>query len=132
MLNGMNPPVLLMGVGISSNPSFSSGLTAGSNSASENVVKKEELAGMFEKFTQQLVSTLAAKNSNEPSFSNNGNSSFKRNCHFCGSVSHLLPVCDIVEQTIKEGKCIRNHEGRLVLPGGRIFAKVYKWKDHVR
>ena len=31
----------------------------------ENVVKKEELAGMFEKFTQQLVSTLAAKNSNE-------------------------------------------------------------------
>ena len=29
-LNGMNPPVLLMGMGISSNPSFSSGLTVGS------------------------------------------------------------------------------------------------------
>ena len=56
---------------------------------------------MFEKFTQQLVSALAAKNSNELTFSNNGNSSFKRNCHFCSSVSHLLLACDIVEQTIK-------------------------------
>ena len=101
MLNGMNPPVLLMGMGISSNPSFSSGLMVGSNNVSENVMKREELAGMCEKFTQQLVSTLAAKNSNEPSFSNNGNSSFKRNCHFCGSVSHLLLACNIVEQTIK-------------------------------
>ena len=73
---------------------------------------------MFEKFTQQLVSLLVAKNSNESFSSNNGGSSLKRNCHFCGSVSHLLPVCDIVEQTIKEGKCIRNHVGRLVLPGG--------------
>ena len=118
MLNGMNPPVLLMGVGISSNPSFSSGLTVGANNASENVVKKEELAGMFEKLTQQLVSMLAAKNSNESFSSNNGGSSFERNCHFCGSVSHLLLACNIVEQTTKEGKHIRNHEGRLVLPGG--------------
>ena len=116
--NRTNLPVLPMGMGISSNLSFSSGLMVGANNVLENVVKKEGLAGMFEKFTQQLVSTLVAKNSNELTFSNNGNSSFKRNCHFCGSVSHLLPACDIVEQTIKEGKCIRNHEGRLVLPGG--------------
>ena len=47
----MNPPVLPMGVGISSNPSFSSGLTVGVNNALENVMKKEELVGMFEKFT---------------------------------------------------------------------------------
>ena len=52
MLNRTNLPVLPMGMGISSNPSFSSGLTAGANIASENVVKKEELAGMSEKFTQ--------------------------------------------------------------------------------
>ena len=51
VLNGTNLPVLPMGVGISSNPSFSSGLAAGANNVSENVVKKEELAGMFEKFT---------------------------------------------------------------------------------
>ena len=107
-----------MGMGISSNPSFSSGLTVGANNVLENVVKKEELAGMFEKFTQQLVSALAIKNSNEPYFSNNGNSSFKRNCHFCGLFSHLLLACNIVKQTIKEEKCIRNHEGRLVLTGG--------------
>ena len=97
MLNGTNPPVLPMGMGISSNPSFSSGLTVGSNNVSENVVKKEELAGMSEKFTQQLVSALAAKNPSEPSFSNNGNTSFRRNCHLCGLVSHLLLGCDIVE-----------------------------------
>ena len=41
VLNRTNPPVLLMGMGISSNPSFSSGLMAGANNASENVVKKE-------------------------------------------------------------------------------------------
>ena len=64
MLNGTNLPVLPMGMGISSNSSFSSGLMAGSNNVLENVVKREELAGMFEKFTQQLVSALAAKNSN--------------------------------------------------------------------
>jgi len=45
VLNGTNPPVLLMGVGISSNPSFSSGLAVGSNNGSENAVKREELAG---------------------------------------------------------------------------------------
>ena len=66
VLNGTNPPVLPMGMGISSNPSFSSGLTVGPNNVSENVVKREELAGIFEKFTQQLVSALAAKNSNKP------------------------------------------------------------------
>ena len=98
VLNRMNPPVLPMGGGISSNPSFSSGLMVGGNNTSENVMKKEELAGMFERFTQQLVSALTAKNSNELTFSNNGNSSFKRNCHFCSSVSHLLPACNIVEQ----------------------------------
>ena len=51
-----------MGIGISSNPSFSSGLMAGANNVPENIVKKEELAGMFEKFTQQLVGALAIKN----------------------------------------------------------------------
>ena len=51
VLNRMNLPVLPMGMGISSNPSFSNGLTAGSNNVLENMVKKEELAGMFEKFT---------------------------------------------------------------------------------
>ena len=35
VLNRTNLPVLLMGMGISSNPSFSSGLTAGSNNALE-------------------------------------------------------------------------------------------------
>ena len=29
----------------------------------------------------------------------------------------------IVKQTIKEEKCIRNHEGRLVLPGGRYLRR---------
>ena len=47
----MNLPVLLMGVGISSNPSFSSRLMVEMNNALENVMKKEELVGMFEKFT---------------------------------------------------------------------------------
>ena len=96
-----------MGMAISSNPSFSSGLMVVTHNVSENVVKKEELAGMFERFTQQLVSALAAKNSNESFSSNNGGSSFKRNCHFCGSGSHLLPACNIVKQTIKEGKFMR-------------------------
>ena len=40
--NGTNPPVLLMGMGISSNPSFSSGVVVGTQNASENVMKKEE------------------------------------------------------------------------------------------
>ena len=100
MLNRTNPLVLLMGMGISSNPSFSSGLMAGTQNVLENVVKKEELVGMFEKFTQQLVSVLAAKNSNGSFSSNNGGSSFNKNCHFCGSGLHRIPGCDIVEQTI--------------------------------
>ena len=82
---------------------------------SSDLMKKEELAGMFKKFTQQLVSILVAKSSNESFSSNNGSSSFKKNC---SSGLPLLPGCNIVKQTIKEGKCIRNHEGRLVLPRG--------------
>ena len=76
----------------------------GTQNVSENVVKKEELAGMFKKFTQQLGSILVAKNSNELFSSNNGSFSFKRNGHFCSSGSHLLLVYNLVKQTMKEGK----------------------------
>ena len=103
------------GVGISSNATVPNGVVVTTQRALENVVKKEDLAGMLDKFTQQLVSILVAKNF-APSFPVSNNNSYSRRlcCHFCGSEMHLLPMCDKVDKTIQEGKCTPDPRERVV------------------
>ena len=40
-------------------------------------------------------------------------------CNYCGG-QHYIWNCDKVEEDIKEGKCKKNHEGKIVLPN-RFF-----------
>jgi hypothetical protein len=140
VLNGTNPPILPNGgiaIGHASN-------AAGTNQNGEalgKTVKQEDLAGILEKFTQQIVNVLSAKNtssgpsnyqpaSNFPSRGFSGGfADGKRACHFCGSEFHLLSNCDKVDKCLKEGKCIRNAEGRLVLPGGGYIPRHINGKN---
>jgi len=80
---------------------------------------------VLEKFAQQIANVVQSQQANHAQAAPTGPSNFgggyfngKRLCHFCNSELHILPQCPHAEQAIKEGKCIRNVEGRLVLPGG--------------
>lgn len=39
-------------------------------------------------------------------------------CHFCGEPGHFMRECEVVGEYIRNGKCKRNHENKLVLPSG--------------
>jgi hypothetical protein len=140
VLNGTNPPILPNGGIANGHASNAAGTSQGGDGLAR-AVKQEDLAGILEKFTQQIVNVLSMKNTSagpsnfqQPSnFPNRGFSSGfadgKRVCHFCGSEFHLLSNCDKVDRCMKEGKCIRNAEGRLVLPGGGFIPRHINGKN---
>lgn len=39
-------------------------------------------------------------------------------CHYCGDAGCAIATCKHVEQDIRDGKCMRNNEGKVVLPSG--------------
>jgi hypothetical protein len=141
VLNGTNPPILPNG-GIAIRHTSNAAGTSQGREALERTMKQEDLAGILEKFMQQIVNVLSTKNtssgpsnyqpaSNFPSrggFSG-GFADGKRACHFCGLEFHLLSNCDKVDKCLKEGKCIRNAQGRLVLTGGGYIPRHMKGKN---
>ena len=45
------------------------------------------------------------------------------NCNFCGSPEHFIWECQVVLDYIREGKCKRNIEGKVVLPSGMFLPR---------
>ena len=69
VLNGTNPPILLSGTALAHQSSVTNGANASGPTGLENVVKKEDLAGIMEKFTQQIASILNVKTQNSGNYS---------------------------------------------------------------
>ena len=86
----------------------------------ESSVKKEDLSSLFTEFTKTIVEainqngTRGRYNPNTPSSDSNPRST---TCNFCGG-PHYIRECLKVEELIREGKCKRNTEGKVVLPSG--------------
>ena len=67
VLNGTNPPILPSGAIAVGHASATSGMNQGGKELGKTM-KQEDLAGILEKFMQQIVNVLSAKNmSNGPS-----------------------------------------------------------------
>ena len=85
----------------------------------EPAVKKEDLGTLFSEFTKTIVEAIQSNNrACYPSSSNPSTSeSSSRACNFCGG-PHFIRECLKVEELIREGKCKRNTDGKVVLPSG--------------
>jgi hypothetical protein len=93
------------------------------------VVKTEDLTSFLTQFTQTLIAALGPRDnaprsaphqmSNTPAtYPNNIQARNVGLCNFCGGSGHFVSECPICDTYIKEGKCRRNVENKVVLPGG--------------
>ena len=83
-------------------------------------VKKEDLSSMFTEFTKTIVEAISQNNSRgryNPNTSSSDSAPRSTTCNFCGG-PHYIRECVKVDELIREGKCKRNTEGKVVLPSG--------------
>ena len=66
----MNPLILPSGAALAHQYSVTNGASALESVGLENVVKKEDLAGIMERFTQQIASILHVKTQNSGNYIN--------------------------------------------------------------
>jgi hypothetical protein len=85
----------------------------------EPSVKQEDLGTMFTEFTKSIVEAINQSNRSQPNQGALAPNSAPRStgCNFCGG-AHFIRECLKVEEMIREGKCKRNAEGKVVLPSG--------------
>ncbi|EED82938.1 predicted protein [Postia placenta Mad-698-R] len=65
------------------------------------------------------------------------NSGVEQTCHYCGNRGCRVGTCEFAEIDIRDGKCKRNTEGKIVLPNGSfcprtipgltIWDRIYEW-----
>ncbi|EED83225.1 predicted protein [Postia placenta Mad-698-R] len=65
------------------------------------------------------------------------NSGVEQTCHYCGNCGCRVGTCEFAEIDIRDGKCKRNTEGKIVLPNGSfcprtipgltIRDRIYEW-----
>ena len=89
----------------------------------EPSIKKEDLGSLFTEFTKTIVEAIN-QNSNRGQYNSNTRSSGSnsRTCNFCGG-PHYIRECDKVDDLIRQGKCKRNAEGKVVLPSGAFVPR---------
>ena len=97
-------------------------LTTGQANAVKAEIKTEDLTAILEHLTETFIKALSSQQQNNrattsdrpprPSPGGGGN------CNFCGSPEHFIRNCMEVLEYIKDGKCKRNNEGKVILPGG--------------
>jgi hypothetical protein len=81
-------------------------------------IMMEDLNSMFERFTQTMVAAL-----NTHSTPTMHSSVLTGACNGCGLMGHYVTACPEIERLIKEGKCRRNAEGKVVLPSGTFVPR---------
>ena len=100
--------------------------TTSQTSAVKAEIKTEDLAAILERITETFVKALSSQQQNNrattsdrprPSPGTGGN------CNFCGSPDHFIRNCAEVLESIKEGKCKRNTDGKVILPSGAFVPR---------
>lgn len=91
----------------------------------EPVVKQEDLGSLLAAFSKSIIEAINL-NQNQRSrtaYTNTtAGSGRQTDCNFCGG-PHYIRECEKVEEFIKEGKCIRNADGKVVLPNGQFVPR---------
>ena len=96
-------------------------LTAGQANAVKAEIKTEDLAAILEHLTETFVKALSTQQNNRATTSDRPprpSPGGGGNCNFCGSPEHFIRNCMEVLEYIKDGKCKRNTEGKVILPSG--------------
>lgn len=90
----------------------------------EPTVKQEDLGTLFTEFTKSIVDAISQSSRAWPAQGAPSTNTAPRssNCNFCGG-PHFIRECDKVEEMIREGKCRRNTEGKVVLPSGAFVPR---------
>ena len=86
----------------------------------ESSVKKEDLSSLFTEFTKTIVEAInqnGTRGRYNPNTASSDSNPRSTTCNFCGG-PHYIRECLKVEELIREGKCKRNTEGKVVLPSG--------------
>ena len=85
----------------------------------EPSVKQEDLGNLFTEFTKSIVEAINQNSRSRPGLGASAPNTAPRitGCNFCGG-PHFIRECEKVEELIREGKCKRNTEGKVVLPSG--------------
>src|SRR5271156_3648297 len=77
-------------------------------------IKPEDLNTILSEFTKTILEAVNNRISHADHSHSRGPNT---NCNFCDR-SHYIRNCPIVLEYIKQGKCKRNIEGKIVLPSG--------------
>ena len=78
------------------------------------------LESMFSEFTKTIVEAINQSSRARPS--TQGFAPRFTDCNFCGG-PHFIRECLIVDDYIRAGKCMRNDEGKVVLPNGNYVSR---------
>jgi cell division FtsZ-interacting protein ZapD len=89
------------------------------------IVKTEDLTMIFDKFVKMMVTALQQRQQFTPTIhsSTSDQDYLKNACNRCREVGHYVINCKRINRLIKEGKCWRSLEGRVILPGGAAILK---------
>jgi len=106
------------------NPPFVSNgaVSIAKHEPSEPSVKKEEIGTILAEFSKTIIDAINQLGRPRYSANNSSSDSNPRSCNFCGG-PHFIRECDEVDPFIKEGKCKRNVEGKIVLPSGAFVPR---------
>lgn len=90
----------------------------------EPSIKKEDLGNILSEFTKTIVEAIQSNSRSRypPNSTSSTSDSSSRACNFCGG-PHFIRECLKVDELIREGKCKRNAEGKVVLPSGAFVPR---------
>jgi hypothetical protein len=77
-------------------------------------IKTEDFGALFKRMTQTIITALGTTHREPSAPCTYGNDT----CNGCRQTGHYITDCPTIERLVNEGKCRRNAEGRIVLPGG--------------
>ena len=85
--------------------------------ADQEYIKTEQLGSILNEFTKSIVEAIRGSKSAPKADFPGTQSNRGTKCIFDGC-DKFIRDCELVEEYIRAGKCRRNHEGKLILPGG--------------
>lgn len=94
-------------------------------------IKTEELSAMFETFAKTItmamapiltaVQTQQQQSSARAALPMMGRPPRGPGCLFCNEMGHMISMCPKVEEDMRNGRCRRSSDGRVVLPSGAFI-----------